>query len=63
LLAQQDQVLRSLTEKLVTYGTGAGIGFADRRAVGEIAKNAASKKSGLRTLIHEIVQSQIFQSK
>ena len=63
LLAQQDRVLRSLTEKLVTYGTGAGISFADRRAVGEIAKNAASKKSGLRTLIHEIVQSQIFQSK
>ena len=63
LLARQAQVMRSVTEKLLTYGTGAGISFADRRDVASIAKAAEAKGGGLRTLIHEIVQSDLFQSK
>ncbi len=63
LLARQAQVLRSVTEHLLTYGTGAGVSFADRRGVAAIAKAAEAKGGGLRTLIHEIVQSEIFQSK
>lgn len=63
LLTRQDQVLRSVAEKLIIYGTGAGISFADRRDVAAIAKAAEAKGGGLRTLIHEIVQSSIFQSK
>lgn len=63
LLAQQDQVLRCLAEKLVTYGTGAGITFADRRNIETIVTKAKQQGSGLRTLLLEIVQSPLFQRK
>lgn len=63
LLDQQDQVLKSLTEKLVIYSTGAGISFADRRDINAIVASTKKQGSGLRTLIQEIVQSPLFQSK
>lgn len=63
LLDQQDQVLTALTEKLVIYSTGAGISFADRPAVAAIAAKTKQQGSGLRTLVAEIVQSPIFQTK
>jgi hypothetical protein len=63
LLSDADQVLTSLTGKIVTYGTGAGISFADRPAVHEIVQKVRQKGGGLRTLVHEVVQSPIFQNK
>ncbi|MFT5130895.1 MAG: hypothetical protein ACI8W8_004527, partial [Rhodothermales bacterium] len=60
LLADEDRVLRCLTEKLITYSTGAGISFADRREVERIVEAVKSKGGGLRSLVHEIVQSSIF---
>lgn len=63
LLDQQDQILRALTEKLITYSTGAGIRFADRDEVDAIAAKAEQKGSGFQTLLQEIVQSTIFQTK
>jgi hypothetical protein len=63
LLEQSDQVLAALTEKVVIYSTGAGIGFADRSTVAAIAGKVKQQGGGLRTLIHEVVQSPIFQSK
>ena len=63
LLSDEEQVSRCVTEKLLTYGTGAGIQFADRDAITAILKKAEPQKHGLRTLVHEIVQSPVFQSK
>jgi len=63
LLDQQEQVIRSLTEKLVTYSTGAGITFADRRDIDAIAKKTKANGGGLHDLIHAITQSAIFQNK
>ncbi|HEY2341618.1 MAG TPA: DUF1592 domain-containing protein, partial [Chthoniobacteraceae bacterium] len=63
LLEQSDQVLRALAEKMVIYSTGAGVTFADRPAVEAIAEKAEAKGGGLRTLIEEVVQSPIFQTK
>jgi hypothetical protein len=63
LLEQSDQVLLSLTQKLVIYSTGAGISYADRPAVEAIAAKVKQQGGGLRTLVHEIVQSPIFQTK
>ena len=63
LLGQSDQVLSALTEKIVIYSTGAGIGYADRPAVAAIAEKVKRQGGGLRTLIHEVVQSPIFQTK
>lgn len=63
LLEQSDQVLLSLTEKIVIYSTGAGISFSDRPAIAAIAGRVQEQGGGLRTLIHEVVQSPLFQNK
>ena len=62
-MQREDQVARNLTRNLLTYATGAGIQFADRDVVEAILARLKSQGGGLRTLIHEIVQSQTFQSK
>jgi hypothetical protein len=63
LLEQQDQVMWALAGNLVTYGTGAGIQFSDRDAIDAIAKQAKADGSGLRSLVHAVVQSPLFLSK
>jgi hypothetical protein len=63
LLANPDQIVEALAGNLVTYSTGAGVGFADRFVVQEIAANTRKQGGGLRTLIHQIVESSLFQNK
>ena len=63
LLEKSDEVTISLTGKLGTYATGAGISFADRSEIEKIAQRTKGKGGGFRTLIHEIVQSPLFQNK
>ncbi len=63
LMEQQDQIARALAGQLLTYATGAGVQFSDRAAVEEIVKNASQDKIGLRSLIHEVVQSPAFRNK
>jgi hypothetical protein len=64
LLGQREiQVARNLTQNLLTYATGAGIQFADRDEVNAILARVQSRNGGVRTLVHEIVQSRTFQSK
>jgi hypothetical protein len=63
LLENPDQVTAALAEKVVIYSTGANIGFADRPAVERVVENVKQQGGGLRTLVHEVVQSPVFLSK
>ena len=64
LLASKPAVLlRNLTEQLVVYSTGREPTFADRDEIERIVKAVQEKGGGVRTLIHELVSSPIFQSK
>lgn len=63
MLGQQSQIIRCITGKLLTYATGSGISFADRSEVDRIADKILQADSGLRTLIHEVVASQLFLNK
>ncbi len=63
LLDEQEAVARNLVNNLVAYSTGAGVTFSDRAEVQEILRRASPHAYGLRTLIHEVVQSSMFQSK
>jgi hypothetical protein len=63
LLADKDQLARGLTEKLLTYGTGAAPTTADRPDVEAIVERVRAKDYGFRSLVHEITQSRTFQSK
>jgi hypothetical protein len=53
----------NVTGKLLVYGTGAEVSFADRAAVDEIVDAAASGEYGLRSLVHGVVTSPVFLSK
>jgi mono/diheme cytochrome c family protein len=61
LLENKDQIARGLTEKLLTYGLGRSLGFSDRQAVQQIVAQLKSQNYGLRSLIHEITQSENFR--
>ncbi len=63
ILEKPDQVMTAMAGKLVTYSTGAGITFADRTAVAGISRKTKEQGGGLRTLVHQVVASPLFQSK
>ena len=63
LLKDKDQLARALTEKLLSYATGATPSKSDRPDISAIVAQIRPKEYGLRSLIHEIVQSRVFQHK
>jgi hypothetical protein len=63
LLRDKDQIARALTVKLLTYATGGAPEKSDRSEVEGIVHKAREKNYGLRTLMHEIVQSKLFRDK
>lgn len=63
LLADKDQLARALAAKLLTYATGAAPSTADGPAIEAIVGAIRDKDYGFRSLIHEIAQSSVFQSK
>ena len=63
LLADKDQLARALTTKLLIYATGAAPKSADEPQIDAIVAKIREKNYGLRSLIHEIVASELFQTK
>jgi hypothetical protein len=64
LLAEYERpIVLALTTRLMTYATGAAPTPADRSALEAILERVRPKDYGLRSLIHEVVQSELFQSK
>jgi hypothetical protein len=60
LLEDKDQLARCLAEKLLIYGTGRGLRYSDRVTVDEIVARSRARGYGLRTLVHDVVQSRLF---
>lgn len=63
LLSDPEMIARCLIEKLVTYATGQPVGLDDRAAVDAILEQTQGSNYGLRSIIHQIVASPLFQSK
>lgn len=63
LLEDKDQLAHSLTEKLLAYSTGAAPTKADQPEIETIVRRLRDQQYGFKSLIHEIVQSPMFQSK
>jgi transcriptional regulator NrdR family protein len=63
LLDDKDQIARSLAGKLVAYATGAAPATADQTEIESIVARTREKNYGFRSLVHEVVQSQIFRHK
>ena len=63
VLKDKDQLARALADKLLTYGTGGAPVSADRADIEAIVRAVREKNYGFRTLVHEIVESRLFQTK
>jgi len=63
LLANPEKIARCVTEKLVTYATGQPVGFSDHAMVDAILEEAKASDFGLRSLVHAVVASELFQKK
>jgi Protein of unknown function (DUF1585) len=62
-LRDKPRLARALTVKLITYATGRAPEPFNRKAVEAIVAKIAVKDYGLRSLIHEIVQNELFCNK
>ena len=63
LLQDEEAIARNLTEQLLVYATGAPVGFVDRDEVWAILNKSRMSEFGVRSLIHEIIQSPLFLRK
>jgi hypothetical protein len=63
LAADPDRLLRNLAMQLAVYGTGRPIAFSDRKQINGIVSNTRNNGGGIRTLLHELVQSPLFQTR
>ena len=63
LLEDKDQLARNLAKKLLAYATGAETTTLDKSEIDGIVDRIREKNHGFRSLIHEVVQSPVFQTK
>ncbi len=63
ILADTDQIARALTEKLLTYSIGVAPTAADRPGIQSIVEAVRGQGYGFRSLVHEIIQSELFRNK
>jgi hypothetical protein len=63
LLADKDRLARAVATKLVTYSTGAAPTSVDRAAIDAIVGKVRAGDYGLKSLVHEVVQSDLFLNK
>ena len=64
LIVQQPRRLAAnVAEKILVYGSGAPIAFADRKSVEKIAEQVAEDNYGLRSIVHAVVASPVFLTK
>ena len=50
-----------MAEQFAIYSIGRGLLFSDRDAIADIVAKTQAKGGGLRTLLHELVESDLFQ--
>jgi hypothetical protein len=63
LLQDDAQLARNLVSQLVIYATGAPIQFSDRAQIANILAHTRSSGYGVKSIIQEIVQSDLFLNK
>ena len=63
LLQEERAVARNLVNRLMVYATGAPVTFGDREAIEKILDKCEENGFGVRSLIHGVVQSELFKIK
>ena len=63
LASDPEKLLRNLAQQLTIYSTGRDVLFGDREALNAIVTATEKNGGGIRTLIHQIIQSPLFQTR
>lgn len=63
ILDDKAALARNLASQMLTYGTGAPIGFADRESVDALVAETKASGYGFRSILHAVVSSPIFLKK
>ena len=63
LAKQPGQLAYGVTRHLITYATGEPVTPIDQPTIATIVKSAARDEYGLRSLVHGVIQSELFRSK
>jgi hypothetical protein len=63
LMGDELPIARNLARQLVVFATGAPVRFSDRDELERILQRASARQYGVRTLVEEIVRSELFQTK
>ena len=63
LVADKARLLKNLAEQLTVYSTGRAVVYSDREAIAGILDRTQKQGGGIRTLLHEIVKSDLFQTR
>ena len=56
-------LLKNLAQQLAIYATGRELAFSDRDQITALVASTQKQGGGVRTLIHELTQSQLFQTR
>lgn len=62
LVRNQQAIARTLIDRLLVYSTGATSTFADRNEIDKIVSQTEGNQYGIRSIVHAVVQSELFQS-
>jgi hypothetical protein len=63
LLSDERQVALNMAKQLTIYATGAPVRFSDRAQIEQMVTSAKGSQYGLRTLVHQVVESDLFRNK
>lgn len=63
LLEDPLPIAKNFVRQLAVYATGAPIGFSDRAQIEEILRRTSDGGYPVRSLVHELVQSELFLKK
>ena len=63
LAANPERLLKNLLEQFAVYSTGRPIAFSDRDQIANLVEATMKNKAGVRTLLQEFVQSEMFQTR
>jgi hypothetical protein len=63
LTSEPKPLLTNLAERFAVYSTGREVAFADRPQIEAIVEQTQRQGGGIRTLVHELVRSELFKIK
>ena len=63
LKSRNPQIARNLLDQFIVYATGTSVGFADQSTVDKVMSSLSQRDFGVRSMIHEVVQCELFRRK